>query len=153
MTALDRLIACAGNWSGTNRLQVSESELPEDSPSTAIVTPVLAKRFVRIDYTWAYHEKPQEGSFLIGYEAKTDRASAHWIDSWHMSNMVMVCSGIVSENGGINVLGSYAAPPGPDWGWRVIIGPEDGQRLSVVMFNIDPDGREYFAVESIYTRA
>jgi hypothetical protein len=58
MTALDRLIACAGNWSGTNRLQVSETELPEDSPSTAIVTSVLAGRFVRIDYTWAYGEKP-----------------------------------------------------------------------------------------------
>jgi hypothetical protein len=53
----------------------------------------------------------------------------------------------------LSVRGSYAAPPGPDWGWRIEITP-DGRTLRIVMFNIWPDGsREDLAAEASYTRA
>lgn len=152
MSALDGLLACGGSWRGTNRLQDPHTNLPEDSSSMATVAPVLAGRFVRIDYTWSYQGKPQEGSLLIGYEAKTSTVTAYWIDTWHMSDKVMVCPGIASEKGELTVLGSYAAPPGPDWGWRISITPDNGKGFRIVMFNIEPGGREYFAVESHYTR-
>ena len=50
------------------------------------------------------------------------------------------------------VKGTYAAPPGPDWGWRIEITPDEGT-LRVVMFNIWPEGKEALAVETVYTRA
>ena len=117
-----------------------------------MITPILDGRFVRMDYTWEYQGKPQAGSFLIGYEMEVEKVTAHWIDTWHMGDKVMACQGTVSNNGQISVLGSYAAPPGPDWGWRTIITPGEDQSLRLIMFNISPDGQEDLAVEADYTR-
>ena len=49
--------------------------------------------------------------------------------------------------------GSYAAPPGPDWGWRIAIRPGDGSALAIVMHNVTPGGEEAVAVEATYKRA
>lgn len=151
MNILEALAACAGTWRGTNKLQDPMNNLAEDSAGTATVTPLLGGRFVRMDYTWEYQGKPQEGSLLIGFDPKTDMASTHWIDSWHMGRQVMVCSGKGSD-GKLAVTGSYAAPPGPDWGWRIEITPEGEGGLVMVMYNIWPEGREDLAVESRYLR-
>ena len=83
-------------------------------------------------------------------EAKV--ATAYWIDSWHMGDKVMICSGVADGNDGLSVRGSYGAGDGPDWGWRITLTPEEGQRLHVVMFNIEPNGKEWLAVEAHYTR-
>jgi Protein of unknown function (DUF1579) len=149
---LDSLVACAGSWVGTNRLQDPHADSPEVSPATATVTPVLGGRFVRLDYTWAYRGTPQEGSLLIGYDAGAGEATAHLTDTWHMGDKVMACRGAVEPNGEISVRGSYAAPPGPDWGWRTVVTPA-GQALRVVMYNVTPEGREELAVEAEYARA
>ena len=45
-------------------------------------------------------------------------------------------------------LGSYAAPEGPDWGWRIVIGSDGPDELHLRMYNIAPDGGVYPAVES-----
>ena len=45
MNVLDGLAASAGSWEGTNTLQDPHSNMPDDSSSTAIVTPVLGGRF------------------------------------------------------------------------------------------------------------
>lgn len=143
-------MAYAGSWRGNNRLQDPHTNAPDDSPATATITPILGSRFIRLDYTWAYQGSPQEGSLLIGYEAEAGVVTAHWIDTWHMGDKVMACRGNASKSGEISVLGSYGAPPGPDWGWRIIIRPGEGRRLHVVMFNITPDGDEMLAVETEY---
>jgi hypothetical protein len=149
---LDSLIACAGCWAGTSRLQDPHSGSPEVSISTATVTPVLGGRFVRLDYTWTYREAPKEGSLLVGHDASGGEATAHWIDTWHMADKVMACRGAAEPGGRLDVRGSYAAPPGPDWGWRIVITP-GGQALRIVMHNITPDGQEALAVEAEYARA
>ena len=153
MGALDILLACAGRWRGTNRLQDPNTNAPEQSSSTATITRLLGGKFIRLDYTWAYQGAPQEGSLLIGHDAGAGVVTAHWIDTWHMGNKVMACQGAVEKNGAITVRGSYAAPPGPDWGWRTVITPDDGRALRVVMYNIWPEGREDLAVEATYSRA
>lgn len=146
------LTACAGRWSGVNTLQDPNLMAPEDSPATAAVAVLLGGRFVRIDYTWAYRGKPQEGSLLIGGDAKTGTATAHWIDAWHNGDNVMACVGTAVEESRISLRGSYAAPPGPDWGWRIDLLPGDASNFRMVMFNIWPDGREDLAVESAFSR-
>ncbi|MGH7719029.1 MAG: DUF1579 family protein [Gemmatimonadaceae bacterium] len=153
MTNLDLLTACAGSWRGTNTLQDPHAGKPEASPSTAMLTPVLGDRFVRFDYTWDYQGAPQEGSMLIGFEPEENTFNAHWVDSWHMGRKVMVCSGPTPSDSTLTVRGTYAAPPGPDWGWRIDITPDGGRALRMVMFNVWPDGREELAVEASYTRA
>jgi hypothetical protein len=152
MSALDGLIAHAGSWRGTNTLQDPGSGKPEESPSALTVTPVLGGRFVRVDYTWGYRGESQEGSLLVGLDAKAGEASVYWIDTWHMSPKAMTCLGASSGAGSISVKGSYAAPPGPDWGWRIDIDPE-GDALRIRHFNIHPDGDEYPAAEGVYSRS
>ena len=152
MSPLNQLASSAGSWHGHNKLQDPITNNPADSPATATLTALLGGRFMRLDYTWAYQGTPQEGSILIGYEAEADRVTAHWINTWHMGDKVMACQGPANPGGEISVRGSYAAPPGPDWGWRITITPHEGQRLGVVMHNIWPEGKEELAVEADYTR-
>lgn len=154
MDALERLAACAGTWRGTSTLQDPMSGKADESPSAATVTPVLGGRFVRLDYTWSYDGKPQEGSLLVGLDRKAGTASAHWIDSWHMGSKVMALGGPAGDGGGALVVrGTYAVPNHPDWGWRIDLLAEDGEALRVVMYNVWPEGKqEDLAVEAVYTR-
>jgi hypothetical protein len=144
------LAAQAGAWSGTNRLRDPGNDIAHDSASRAVVTPLLAGSFVRIDYTWEYRGKPQEGSLLIGCEADTETITAAWIDSWHYGDRIMLCRGRAGAPEAIAVMGSYAAPPGPDWGWKIAIDTSAG--LRIVMHNVTPDGVEELAVEADYRK-
>lgn len=152
MSDLGPLAACAGRWHGTSTLQDPVMGVAEESGSTATVTPVLGGRFVRVDYTWAYQGTPQEGSVLVGYDAKGGAASGHLIDSWHMGNQVMACAGPPPVDGALRLTGYYPAPPGPDWGWRIGLTPGP-DTLRMEMTNISPDGEESPAVEAVYIRS
>lgn len=150
MSAFDRLIEAAGSWRGTNRLFNPHSGQAEESDSTAEVAPLLGGRFIRIDYTWSYQGAPQQGSMLFGRDRAANGYTYHWIDSWHMSDGAMNSRGAEAE-AEIDVRGTYAAPPGPDWGWRTVIRP-GADSLDILMFNVSPDGQEYPAVEAEYRR-
>lgn len=150
MSALDQLLACAGTWRGRNRLEDPHSDDAQHSPSTAVITPLLSGRFARLDYTWSYRGSPQEGSLLVGYRPDAEVVTGHWIDTWHMGREVMACEGPADPQGAIAVSGSYAAPPGPDWGWRIEIVAAAGHALRLTMVNVSPEGEEEVAVEAEY---
>jgi len=152
MSGIDELAACAGEWRGTNRLHDPNTGAPEDTPSTLTITPMLGGRFVRVEYTWSYRGEPQEGALIVGHEPESGRAPAYWIDSWHMGHVGMTCTGTAGLDGALDVRGTYAAPLGPDWGWRTMLGPGP-DTLAVTMYNVTPDGAEEIAVEATYTRA
>jgi hypothetical protein len=152
MSVLHALAACAGAWQGRNTLHDPSSGKPDESPSDLMVTPMLGRRFVRLDYTWAHQGEPQEGSLLLGFDPKAGEVSGHWIDTWHMGRKVLACSGSIPVGGTISVQGSYAAPPGPDWGWRIEITAENGETIRIAHFNVEPDGNEEPAVEAVYSR-
>ena len=147
------LAACAGRWRGTNTLHDPHTGRPVDTPGTLAVTPVLGGRFVRLDYTWSYDGRPQEGSLLAGFQHEAEVATAHWIDSWHMGEQVMALAGRARADGALAVLGSYAAPEGPDWGWRIEVAPAPGRALRLTMHNLSPGGAEAPAVEAVYEPA
>jgi hypothetical protein len=149
MHALEKLIARAGSWRGTNVLQ-DPMESEERSETRATVTPLLGGSFVRIDYTWDYKGDPQEGSFLIGLETDTDTLTAAWVDTWHNADRMMICRGEpgAGAGGSIGFKGEYGAPEGPPWGWRTEIHTDPG--LRIVMYNVTPDGDEALAVEATF---
>lgn len=157
MGALDALGALAGSWRATYQLR-GDPSFDSDTPSRALVTPILGGRFVRIDYTWdeddfLQEHGPQEGVLLVGHESKTDGVTVVWLDSWHNSDRTMVCPGALLENGGVDVIGTYPGAPGePEWGWRTRIEPDsDGWVLT--MFNVTPTGEEALAVHADYRRS
>jgi len=154
MTTFELLKDLTGPWQGTYQLQDPYNNLAVDSASTAIVTPLLGGRFVRLDYTWEYENQPQEGSILWGHEGDSDTITAYWIDSWHVGDKVMVCRESDHDRSIISVLGGYSAPPGPDWGWRTTIEPtEDPTGFRMTMYNITPDGQEDLAIGVTYKKA
>jgi hypothetical protein len=153
MSTLQALADRAGVWSGMNTLYYPDANKPEQSPTNLTVTPILGGSFIRLDYTWSYQGTPQEGSLLLGFDAEAALLSGHWIDTWHMGKKVMACQGSPQAGGTLSVRGSYAAPPGPDWGWRIEISLVSGERIRIIHVNIDPDGNEHPAAIGVYSRA
>jgi hypothetical protein len=54
------------------------------------------------------------------------------------------------DDGVVKLLGSYAAPPGPDRGWQIHIEPGDGGGGRMTMHNVMPGEDPYEAVEVTY---
>lgn len=143
----------AGEWAGNNLLRLSW-QTPSDFNSTGqmSVQSVGNEKFLTFRYTWSHEGAPHEGFMLLAHAASTGVTTAGWVDSWHQSGSVLNCTGSIQENGTIQVQGSYPAPPGPDWGWRITIAKHSDNELQMLMHNITPDGTEDLAVQADYTR-
>ena len=143
--------AVTGDWTGTKSLYLSPPpEPPASSRCTLAASLVAGGSFVQFNYTWSYDGADQTGVLLFGYDEE-NAASAAWVDSFHMSSRIMYCTGTAAD-GAVSVRGSYAAPPGPDWGWSMTIKAAPTTELQLVMHNISPEGEEYLAVEAKFTR-
>ncbi len=152
MTIIDRLTQLAGNWQATYRLWINPEQAPLESPSRAIVSPMVNGKMVCIEYDWMIDGKLVEGELFIGFETESQRVTVVWVDAWHNGERFMICQGEVHPDGSLSVLGAYPAPEGPDWGWRTVI--EVGEDyFSLRMVNIPPGMADLLAVEAIYTPA
>ena len=140
-----------GQWAGEKQLWLAPNDPPLISPSTLIASTAALGKFLCLSYSWAYSGKPQQGLLLVGDENGQSTASAAWVDSWHQSGSVMHCLGS-SHARGFSVLGHYAAPPGPDWGWRCSLELTADELLQFEMHNVQPGEAEQLAVRAIYRR-
>ena len=139
-----------GTWAGDNVLRLSWTDPQEyHSPSELGVAQTVGGKYLAFAYTWSHENVPQEGLLLIGYDAKNKVANAAWVDSWHASEKPLVLSGIVDEQGTIDMRGTYEVPNHPDWGWRIVISALTGA-LRMVMYNVSPEGEEDLAVRADY---
>ena len=150
MLSPDRILELLGTRSGTNKLWLAPGEPVRESECTATVERVGQGQFLMIRYTWSWEGAPQDGLLLVALEKRD--VPAVWTDSWHMARNLMMCTVDDTGDDVLSVSGSYAAPTGPDWGWRIEVRPEaDGWALR--MYNIPPGESELPAVEAIFTRA
>jgi hypothetical protein len=161
MTALDDLTALIGTWRGTKRLWLAPGEPVRESESGAEIATVAQGQFSELRYTWAYEGEPQEGRLIVGRGPADGAVQAVWFDTWHMRDQFMVCEGESpaagsrgedAAEGAVTVRGSYAAPPGPDWGWEIAIEPRGPDGFRLRMTNITPEGERFLAVEIGYAR-
>lgn len=145
-----------GNWQGTSRLHDPITELPEDSASSLMIQNADASAEAEgdapatlIGYTWAYQGAPQQGTLLL--YAKATNPRAQWLDTWHTGGEPMPLDTESDSETALSLRGSYAAPPGPDWGWRIVLEPRS-ETLQLRMDNITLDGEALVAVEATYRR-
>lgn len=138
-----------GAWTGNNLLRFMTDH---NSHSDLSVTQVAKGRFLTFTYTWSHENTEHEGVLTLGYDKRQEVATATWIDSWHMSSKIFSCQGTIDQHGAVDLRGSYEAPPGPDWGWRIVITAPSDKKLQIVMYNCSPDGVEELAVRSDYER-
>ena len=82
---------------------------------------------------------------LLALDEKSGENRSAWLDSWHMARQVMTCECETNDEMA-TLSGSYAAPPGPDWGWRIEVDLRDPEHLTLRMFNVPPAGDEVIAV-------
>lgn len=140
-----------GDWVGENRLWMNPAEPPLVSASTLTVATTAQGKFLTLAYTWAFEGKPQDGLMLVGDDNKNSIATAGWVDSFHQSGKVMQCQGS-ADGAGFAVSGHYAAPPGPDWGWRLSVNASAAGELIFEMHNVPPGGEPELAVRAVYQR-
>ncbi len=142
-----------GDWSGSNLLRTPWLTPPESVSSSRLrVEPVARGKFLKFTYTWSHETTPHEGLILFGHHEAQGETTAAWVDSWHQSSKVLLLEGSIDEQGAIDLRASYPAPPGPDWGWRIVITSASTNDLRIVMYNCSPEGEQELAVQAEYTR-
>lgn len=139
-----------GTWSGIYSLWLEPGQEAHISNTTAKVESETPGAYAVMTYTWAWKETPQSGVLLLG--GKEGKAVASWGDSWHQSPAPLESRGELLEDGSYSVRGTYPAGEGPDWGWRTDLILKDSDHLSMVMYNITPEGEEMLAVRADYER-
>ncbi len=153
MSIDQKLSDLVGSWNGTNQLHVPwMEEKLKRSESVATVRSKMNGQFLSIEYTWSFDNDPQEGLLILGSDPQSDAVQAVWTDSWHSKDVLMLCNGKVTPEGGISAIGFYAVADNPDWGWRTEITP-DQYGFRYTMYNVSPEGVEELAVETEFTRA
>lgn len=140
-----------GKWEGTQQLFLEPPPVtPASSPARLSLEPVAGGCFLEGRYEWSHEGEVQHGLLLFGYNEE-NAATAAWVDSFHMSGKIMSCTGTAAA-GAVDVAGTYEAPPGPDWGWRIAIRSLAEDKLEIVMHNIWPEGQTDLAVQADFTR-
>jgi hypothetical protein len=152
MSVPSRLKGATGSYIGEYRLWFEPGTEPMVSETIADLSIVAEKRFFVMRYDWWHEEKRRDGLIVLGDDVKANRCDASWIDSFHNGHRIMLCTGPSVGDGEVTVLGSYAAPPGPDWGWRTAFDRPDDDTFVMRQYNITPDGAEALAVEATYRR-
>lgn len=109
---------------------------PVASKSTFEVQQDARGRIVALDYTWEFEGQEQRGHLSVEPVAHGAEVTVHWKDSWHAGEG-MELKGAYGER--LDVLGSYPAPPGPNWGWRIVV--RNQTSWEVEMLNISPEGQ------------
>jgi len=152
MTAIDEHKELVGKWQGTNKLWIMPEDPVHLSETTADISITPHDQFIELIYSWVYDGEPQEGRIIFGQTPDSRQVKAVWFDTWHVTNQFMVFDGNVDDKGVVEVLGSYPAPEGPDWGWQITIEPRGRDVFHLLMHNIIPNEGKYLAVEAIYSR-
>lgn len=153
MSVARHLAFLEGRWKGINRLNLPW--LPEpvrESESEALVLSRIGCQCLEISYTWNYEGTAQDGLLLLTVAPEGNDVSAFWTDSWHSANTLMPCNGSISDDGVVDIKGSYSVPDNPDWGWRTKILPVNSG-FRYLMFNVTPEGEEVWAVETEFSRS
>jgi hypothetical protein len=150
MSIPDKLLRLNGSWQATNRLWLSPEEAVRESEAKAVISTIAQGKFLVLRYTWSEQGQPQDGLLLVGSIAEA--AEAVWVDSWHMQDKHMLLTGKVAPDGSVRMRGSYAAPSGPDWGWRIDLLIVKANSFQFMMYNLPPDGEETLAVEAVFKR-
>ena len=152
MSIPSALVRSVGEWAGQNRLWFLPTQPAFESATTATAHLEAGGNFLSMRYDWSHEGTPQQGFLLIGEDASTNRCDVAWVDSFHNGQRLMPCSGPVSSDGVLRATGSYPAPTGPDWHWRIELSSPEPDRLLMRMYNIKPDATEALAVEASYSR-
>jgi hypothetical protein len=141
----------AGDWHATNHLWFMPGTPAFESHTALTITPAVQDAAMTLRYTWSHEGAPHEGVMLVR-DVADSAPDIVWLDSFHTGHKFMVLGAGTRRASTLTATGSYAAPEGPDWGWRIELHVEPDGALLVRHYNILPDGQEALAIEARYSR-
>jgi hypothetical protein len=146
------LLKFCGEWEGRSRVWFEPGDPVDDSVIRGTIKPLFDGRFVMHEYTGSFQGKPIEGLTIYGHYLKTGKFQSLWLDTFHVGTTMMLSDGVGGDR--VNVLGHYGGEEDPSqaWGWRSEIIQENSDQLTLLAFNITPDGEETPAMQIDYTR-
>jgi hypothetical protein len=152
MTAADFLKAITGHWEGEVSTWFEPGVLADVSRVQGIISPLLNGLMLKHEYQGEIQSKPRSGCEWIAFNKVTQNFETAWVDSFHMNYAIMHSSGPQLENG-FSVFGQYDVGEGhPRWGWRTEFRLLQPDELTILAFNVSPEGMEDLAVETKYLR-
>lgn len=145
-----KLLVMTGSWSGVTKVWFGPGEPADISETQAEITSVLEGRFIQHAYSGMFQGKKSEGMHIIGYSFNREAMQCAWIDTFHMGTGIMF-STFSGET--IQFTGAYGEKGKPeDWKWRTEFHQPHPDALEIRHYNIEPDGTEMLAIETIYQR-
>ena len=108
-------------------------------------------QFLKVSYTWSLESEPQAGIFLVRLDCEGREVESRLAGFLAYAREISWSAGEASQPDGCAMVeGAYAAPPGPDWGWRIALEHGDDDSFILRMDNIPPGGKPEQAVETKY---
>ena len=141
-----------GEWAGRNQLWLEPGTPVQECKVDASVVGVARGAGIAIRYAWEQGGSPHEGLLVVRNAPEVGAEDMIWVDSFHTGGQFMRLRGEADDAGRVAALGSYPAPEGPDWGWRIALGSDGSDELHLLMYNIAPDGTVFPAVETRLAR-
>jgi hypothetical protein len=143
-----------GEWQGTATVWFEPDVIADQSPVHATMRPLLDGRFILMEYQGSFAGKPLDGLAILGFHLETEKYQTAWVDSFH-TGTAMIFSESSRHAKQFNVLGSYEyVSPEVDqkWGWRTEVEMTNDDELKMTAYNIESDGSEAKATETIFKR-
>ncbi len=146
---LDQLV---GNYKTTTKWWMGPDAKPEVNKGMASKKWIMGGRFIQDEYKGKAMGKSFKGMGLMGYDNAANSYVTVWLDS--ASTGVMTSKGTVDESGKVFTFnGEYTCPiTGEKRQTREVLRVVDNKTRVFEMFDKDPEGKEFKALEVTYTR-
>ena len=143
-----------GTWNHTSKWWMSADAPAEESKGTSVNSLILDGRFVKQEFKGQAMGKPFEGLGFFGYDNIKGEYTSIWLDN--MATGIFTMSGTYSAaTKTLSMSGHNSCPMTGEkarsmrWDWTMT----DNDHSTFANYMPGPDGKEYKAMEIVYTRS
>ena len=140
-----------GEWNHTVKWWMSPDAKPEESKGTSEIEWIMGGRFIQHEVEGTSMGQPFEGMGVMGYDNEKKQYQSVWIDN--MGTGIMRGSGNYDpKTKTLTDEGTFSCPAEGEKSYRGVTKIIDKDHFTYEMYMAGPDGKEFRAMEIVYTR-